>query len=111
LFKQKTAYELSWSSDVCSSDLLPEYDTFFLVSHKNFKGIKFYNIGLEIGFIRNINITLGYEFVEQKNNFLNNFGLAIKFDFIKMQGFDLGFGFRSGGVLGQIFSTSLGIKL
>ncbi len=32
-FKQKTAYEIGtgdWSSDVCSSDLLQNYDLFFL---------------------------------------------------------------------------------
>jgi hypothetical protein len=90
---------------------IPEYETFFLLGYKNVNNIPFYSSGLEISFVKNINLTLGYELAKQKEGFLTNFGIGIKFDFLKKQSFDLSFGFKTGGVLGQSFVTSIGFKL
>lgn len=90
---------------------IPEYKTFVVVSYNNFlEGIDFYDISLELGFVRDVEFIVGYELTEQLNGLSNSFsvGTRLKFDNEKV---NIGLGYRTLNNLGYVFSTGIEFKL
>ncbi len=90
---------------------LPEYKSFVSLAYKIIDRTDFYSFGLELSFIKNINLILGYEISTQIKDWNNNFGIATKINLTKRQDFSIGFGYRTLNNLGNILSTSIEFRL